>query len=99
MITMAATISRVPMGITVARMMMVVVERPLLPLLPLSLVPPLVVMELEVIPMLAMVVPLVRIVLRLFCEVMAELEPATASDDTCMVTLTEPFMMLCTTIF
>jgi len=98
MITMAATISRVPMGITVAKMIMVVVESPLLPP-PLLLLPPLVVIELDVTVMPAIVVPLARTVLRLFSAVMAKLELGALGDDTSMLGMTEPVVMFSTIIF
>lgn len=89
---------RVPMGMTVAKIMMVVVERPPLlppPLPPLSgtLLPPLGVTVDLMTPMLAMVPPCLRALLRLDWAVTAELEPEGLGEVTSMLTVTEPETM------
>lgn len=83
------------MGITVARMIIVVVESP--PLL-LSLVSPFVETVEEVTPIFAMEPPDLRRLLRLLKELVAPTEPGAESEFTSILTVTEPETILRTTM-
>lgn len=79
------------MGITVAKIIMVVVDSPLLSP---PLVSPLVVMTVDVTCMFAIELPFLRRLLRLLRVLLAAVDPGAALELTCMVTVTDPDTML-----
>jgi hypothetical protein len=98
--TIAPTISRVPMGITVARIMIVEVGRPLLPPpLLLSLLPPLVVKWALATPMLAIVPPATTKLFSDCCEASAAGVLGALKEVILVTMVIEPEAMIGTTQF